>query len=153
MSADLFLKEALAECELHIKRIRFAMSKLNDHIPFTVVTWTTLNDETVEAMDQLIFRFIKLQDAMGMRVFPRLLDYLNEPMENTSMLDKLNRLEKLGYLSRKEVWQELRNLRNNLTHEYPDQVEDNCRLFNYFYSQVDVLMDLFFHVQGKISLI
>ncbi|RQW05164.1 MAG: hypothetical protein EH225_04925 [Calditrichaeota bacterium] len=42
-----------------------------------------VDDETVEAMDQLIFRFIKLQDAMGLRVFPRLPEYLNEPMENS----------------------------------------------------------------------
>jgi hypothetical protein len=34
----------------------------------------------------------------GARLFPALLDYLQVPFEDRSMLDKLHRLEKRGYL-------------------------------------------------------
>jgi hypothetical protein len=39
-----------------------------------------------------------LQDALGAQLYPALLAYLQEPYEDRSMLDKLNRLEKMGYL-------------------------------------------------------
>ncbi len=37
------------------------------------------------------------------------------------MLDKLNRLEKLGLLESTEAWEKLRALRNHFAHEYPDE--------------------------------
>ena len=36
------------------------------------------------------------------------------------MIDKLNRLEKLGYIERAETWHVLRSICNRFTHDYPD---------------------------------
>ena len=52
-----------------------------------------------------------------MPVTPR---QLAEPFEDWPMRDRLNRLEKLGYLS-VDDWLRWRELRNRLAHEYPDQ--------------------------------
>ena len=78
-----------------------------------------LDDEQVQDWDQFILRFTKLQDALGAQLYPALLAYLGEPYEDRPMLDKLGRLEKLGYLSGVEQWQTLRVIRNRLTHDYP----------------------------------
>lgn len=72
--------------------------------------------------DQLLFRFTKLQDAMGERLLPATLQQLAEPFEDWPMRDRLNRLEKLGFLN-VDDWLRWRDLRNRLAHEYPDQVE------------------------------
>jgi hypothetical protein len=39
------------------------------------------------------------------------------------MLDKLHRLEKLGYLTQVDDWQALRTIRHRFAHDYP---EDNA---------------------------
>ena len=76
----------------------------------------------VRLSDQLLFRFTKLQDALGERLIPATLQQLAEPFEDWPMRDRLNRLEKLGYLS-VDDWLRWRELRNRLSHEYPDQPE------------------------------
>ena len=48
--------------------------------------------------DQILFRFMKLQDALGERLLPATLALLREPFEEWSMRDRLDRLEKLGFL-------------------------------------------------------
>ena len=73
-------------------------------------------------MDQLLFRFIKLQDTVGERLIPATLAGLREPFEDWPMRDRLNRLEKLGYLD-VDNWLAWREVRNRLAHEYPDQPE------------------------------
>ncbi|MDQ2779763.1 MAG: hypothetical protein M3Y32_09425 [Pseudomonadota bacterium] len=69
--------------------------------------------------DQILFRFMKLQDALGERLVPAILEDLAEPFDAWSMRDRLDRLEKLGYLDVKR-WLDWREVRNRLAHEYPD---------------------------------
>lgn len=73
----------------------------------------------VRLVDQLLFRFIKLQDSVGERLVPATLAYLAEPYEDRPMRDRLNRLEQLGYLDVQD-WLRWRAVRNRLAHEYPD---------------------------------
>ena len=75
--------------------------------------------------DQILYRFTKLQDAMGERLVPATLAWLRElrePHEDWSMRDRLDRLEKLGYLD-VDAWLQWRDVRNRLAHEYPDKPE------------------------------
>ena len=70
----------------------------------------------------MLFRFLKLQDALGERLVPATLAALLEPDADRPMLDKLNRLDRLGYV-RLDDWLQWRDLRNRLSHEYPEQTE------------------------------
>ncbi|HMO45596.1 MAG TPA: hypothetical protein PKB14_06150 [Rubrivivax sp.] len=72
--------------------------------------------------DQILFRFTKLQDALGERLVPATLQRLAEPFEDWPMRDRLERLQKLGYLP-VDDWLRWRELRNRPAHEYPDQPE------------------------------
>lgn len=76
----------------------------------------------VRLMDQLLFRFLKLQDSVGERLIPATLAALDEPYEDRSMRDRLNRLDRLGYLN-VDDWLAWREIRNRLAHEYPDKPE------------------------------
>jgi hypothetical protein len=69
--------------------------------------------------DQILFRFMKLQDTLGERLIPATLGMLAETFEDWPMRDRLDRLEKLGYVD-VESWLRWRELRNRLAHEYPD---------------------------------
>ena len=95
-----------------------------------------LDDETVQDWDQFILRFIKLQDTLGARTYAALLDYLQEPSAAMPMLDKLNRLEQLGFLSSTEDWGLLRVLRNQFSHDYP---QDNALKASYLNQSIEAV--------------
>lgn len=99
--------------------MQHALQALEPHLPVLGQDLTKLDDEQVQDWDQFILRLTKLQDALGAQLYPALLAYLQEPYEDRPMLDKLNRLEKMGYLVSVEQWQSLRAIRNRLTHDYP----------------------------------
>lgn len=86
--------------------------------------WKVLESDRgcVRLIDQLLFRFIKLQDSVGERLIPASLAALEEPYEDRPMRDRLNRLERLGYLNVAD-WLAWREVRNRLAHEYPDKPE------------------------------
>ncbi|QEP45128.1 hypothetical protein D5085_10430 [Ectothiorhodospiraceae bacterium BW-2] len=91
-------------------------------LPLQADQLDTMDDDAIQAWDQFILRFTKLQDSMGGTLFNALLRYLQEPYEHRPMIDKLNRLEQLGFVDNVTRWQEVRALRNQFSHDYP---EDN----------------------------
>lgn len=124
------LVDVLRECRLHIRRIDHAREALQLQLPISGADWQRLDDDAVGHIDQLLFRFGKLQDAMGRRLFPLMLKVLAELDEAEPFIDKLNRLEKLGLIPSARQWVEWRELRNQATHEYPDAPEQNAENLN-----------------------
>lgn len=104
-------------CALHVKRMEFAKSKVLAFIPLNRDNYYSMDDETVGFLDQYIFRFSKLQDTIGARLFPQILEALAEPVTDKAFIDILNRLEKLGILDSAFNWVQLRKIRNDIAHE------------------------------------
>src|SRR5574343_668781 len=118
-TATLRLLDAWQQCQRHEHHLSHALAGIEPTLPLTAAALPLLSDEAVQDWDQFVLRFTKLQDTMGARLFPALLEYLQEPYEDRPMLDKLHRLEKLGYLARVDDWQMLRAIRNRCAHDYP----------------------------------
>jgi hypothetical protein len=115
------LAVAIWEADRHVSALSDALSEW-DASPATSLEQVE-HDRLVQRLsDQLLFRFTKLHDALGERLVSATLARLAEPAEVWPMRDRLNRLEKLGYLNADD-WQRWRELRNRLSHEYPDQPE------------------------------
>ncbi|QOC23764.1 hypothetical protein IC757_06460 [Wenzhouxiangella sp. AB-CW3] len=136
------LEPAKRECELHLKRLDYAADKLAGLIPVDSAQWMELDEETIASIDQLLFRFVKLQDAVGRRLFPSILKVVEEWDETEPFIDKLNRLEKLGVLESAVQWSELRELRNRATHEYPDSPEQNAANLNLVFEALSELRQI-----------
>ena len=112
------LAAAVWECDRH----RAALGEaLTDWHALPTITADALDrDSTLRRLtDQILYLFSKLQDAMGERLVPATLGSLQEPHEAWPMRDRLDRLEKLGYLDA-ENWLAWCDVRNRLEHEYPD---------------------------------
>ena len=75
-------------CALHLKRMEFAKSKVEIFIPLSRDNYYEMDDETIGFLDQYIFRFSKLQDTMGTRLFPLTLEALAEPVSNKAFIDR-----------------------------------------------------------------
>jgi len=115
------LAVVLWEADRHRGTLREALAEW-DRDPAADLQSLESDRDKVRLVDQLLFRFIKLQDAVGERLVPATLAVLNEPFQDWAMRDRLNRLEKLGYLD-VDSWLAWREVRNRLAHEYPDKPE------------------------------
>lgn len=76
-------------------------------------------------LNSFLFNFSKLQDKIGAKLFKKVLYELKEiDTFSLTMIDVLNRLEKLNILDTAEQWERLREIRNILAHEYPFDTEE-----------------------------
>ena len=69
-----------------------------------------------EGLEAFVSRFGRMQDTIGEKLLPRWLIALAETPG--SMIENLNRVERLGVLTNVDRWLEARQLRNRLIHEY-----------------------------------
>jgi len=136
------LMDAWQQCERHLHHLNHALAAIGPSLPMSADRLAALDDESVQDWDQLILRFTKLQDTLGARLFSAALDVLQEPFEDRPMLDKLNRLEKLGYLGSVEQWHALRVIRNRFAHDYPQDDALKAAYLNEAAEAVPVLADL-----------
>ena len=121
------ITSSLTEQTQNFKHFFHAKDKLQ---PFLPLNSQHFNDEQiVEHCDQLIYRFIKIQDSIGRRLIPLIIEYTESNTDQLSFIDKLNILEKYGVIEAK-TWQLYRELRNNLTHTYPEEREDIVESIN-----------------------
>ncbi|MDA3799780.1 MAG: hypothetical protein PF692_11945 [Kiritimatiellae bacterium] len=134
--------ERIFECNKHKEKILYALSRLKSKMPLTVQDYESISDEDESVIDQMIYRFSKLQDTMGDKLFPSLLTILGENVKPISFVDRLNRLEELELLQA-EDWMQLRRSRNEIAHEYSFNHEDVVESINIVYSDCKKLVTLY----------
>jgi uncharacterized protein with HEPN domain len=89
--------------------------------------------ELVAYSDQIIYRFAKLQDCMGAKLFRSILDYQGENTDKP-FLDLLNQLERIGVVS-VDDWFEFRDLRNEISHNYENNSTTTISVLNAIYDK------------------
>jgi uncharacterized protein with HEPN domain len=118
MKKETPLAHHIKTADLHAKRLQYAVKKVHKKYPSIPGFLTDLDDKDIEPFDMMNIRFIKLQDLIGSKIFSEILEIRGE--EAITLIDKLNRLDKLEYLDDVNWWENLRKFRNRLTHEYQD---------------------------------
>jgi hypothetical protein len=113
------LKETLVICELHHERMMFAFENIKKYFPLTETSFSQISPFDTALFDQFIYRFSKLQDSMGTRLFRQLLEALEEDIAGLPFIDILNKMEKLNLIGDAKEWISLRQTRNVVSHEYP----------------------------------
>ncbi|MEK8018621.1 MAG: hypothetical protein VSS75_017250 [Candidatus Parabeggiatoa sp.] len=140
------LKKIVYECEKHIQRIDSAALKMGSFMPLNQSRYDRLDEDEVEHIDQFLFRFLKLQDAIGQKLFKTILRVLKEDIENKPFIDILNRLDKLELIPDIEAWMALINIRNSLAHEYENDSEEISRIINNIYDRRELLKSFFYQI-------
>ena len=92
---------------------------------FSVELTTLLEEDPdlAERVEAFVGRFGRLQDTVGDKLLPLLLGALGEKI--AAVIDNLDRAERLGLIKSADEWMTMRNLRNQMVHEY---VEDSVVL-------------------------
>ena len=147
-TAILKVVDAIRECNLHIERLSSAVRDLKTIFPLDNNKYDSLTEIDIRTLDQFIFRYSKLQDAMGERLFPSVLMILEENIAKMPFLDKLNRLEQLQLIESKDTWLYLRKLRNEFSHEYSNSTDENISAMNRLFDKLPDIYNIFMNIKN-----
>ncbi len=118
------LDQVLELVEREIDHLLAVHSRFFDQIDSGPVSvdWLQEKLDTPEGIDQLESfgsKFSRTQDTVMDKLLPTWLASQGERLG--TVIDNLNRAERLGLISETDIWLEMRRLRNELVHEYqPD---------------------------------
>lgn len=127
-------EQLFSQCDKHIKRLNSAYKEMEAFMPLDEKQYSGLDDIKVRCIDQFLFRFAKLQDVMGQKLFRLILLFLEEDIKNLPFIDMLNKLEKLNLINANQ-WRELREIRNELAHSYDDEAVKMSMAINKIFSK------------------
>ena len=119
------------------------VKKMSAIFPLNKEKYINLTDEEVEPIDQFLFRFAKLQDTIGQKLFKIILIFLDEDIDGKPFIDILNLMEKLHLLESAKEWKELRDDRNELSHNYEDEPEEMSETINKLYDKKEILINIY----------
>ena len=91
----------------------------NIYEPFV---FNTLQAQQKAVLDAYLKRFASLQDFLGAKIFPLLLEVAG--ISANKMSEVLSLIEKEEIIDSIENWIELREVRNELEHDYPEELKD-----------------------------
>lgn len=99
-------------------------------------------------VNSFLFNYIKIQDKLGASLFRKLLFSLREiDNENLPMIDMLNLLEKLEIIGTVQEWDQLREIRSVIAHEYPSDIEERLENIALAMRGFEQLKNLFAHIK------
>ena len=145
------LHKYLNECDKHLQRIEEAYDDIEEIIPLSVEKYKTLSKDEVQAIDQYLYRFSKLQDTMGQKLFRLILDIYDPLDESIPFIDVLNRLEKLDFLESAKEWINLRDKRNAIAHQYDDEPYEMTQAMNDVLSQKNIIKAIYLKIKWKVE--
>jgi len=115
-------EKAYKEASTHLARINAAFSELQTRyaMPLEKSDFEKILNSKIDLAyaDQVIYRFSKAQDTIGAKLFKAYMLYQGSNVDKP-FLDLLHTLEKLNIVEVDE-WFELREIRNEIAHDYDD---------------------------------
>jgi len=127
------------EAQKHIDLIEESLDVLKNALP--IKNYEELAQLQRFALNALIFRFSKLQDLIGAKIFRNYLEYSGFNTAEKSFFDILKEIEKENIVDI-DTWDELRELRNKIAHEYPEEVDEMVENINLFISKASLLTQI-----------
>lgn len=120
---QLMLQQIQALCQGHAQALQDALQDMALRA-LTPAQYSQLAKDDRRLLDQFAYRYTRLQDDMGTRLMPAVLKALGEDVAPMSAIDRFARLEQLGWLPSADAWATLRQIRNQFTHDYADDVAE-----------------------------
>ena len=139
--------ESYLVCQKHLQRMEFAYSKISNLFPLNLVQYESISHEELSYFDQFIFRFTKLQDCMGNKLFKYILESLAENTRELSLIDMVAKAEQLNIIESAETWFTLRLIRNKLAHEYLFNTEEILAGLNELHFNFQILLKTWKHTE------
>lgn len=143
--------EIMKIADIHEKRIKSALKHLKHLFPINVEILENFSEEDLAWIDLLINRFGKLQDIMGSKIIDLFLEAQQENVENLTILDKINKLERLGLIEDAELWKEMRRTRDHIAHEYPDTPSLMVKYLNQIFELTSKIIVILTNIKSRMD--
>lgn len=120
-------------------------------VPFTPENVTRLETEVMlaEQAEAFVSRFGRLQDTLGDKLLPVLLEFMGEAP--APLMDNLSRAEKWGWVESVDDWIAMRQLRNQMVHEYIEDPAVLSSALNAGHAFVPVLRGVAERLLGEVE--
>lgn len=135
-------QELIKVGDIHVKRINLAMDAMKKIFPLSPENIENFTTEELLYTELLISRFAKLQDFIGKTFINSFLQLTGDYQDSMTMIDKIHLLEKLNIIQY-GLWKKIRDIRNHISHEYPDHPEIICVYLNQIFEISPNLINLF----------
>jgi hypothetical protein len=126
MDKKQILKKRFTKVEKHYVALKEYKSLIDDLLKevniYEQFAFNTLKPEKRAILDAYLKRFASLQDFLGAKIFSLLLDISG--INHTKMSEVLSNMEKENIIDSLENWVELRDIRNELEHDYPEELQE-----------------------------
>jgi len=126
MNKKEILKKRFNKLEKHYIALKEYKELINDLLKesniYDQFTFNTLKPEKRAILDAYLKRFSSIQDFLGAKIFSILLEIAG--INNTKMSEVLSNIEKENIIDSLENWIELREVRNELEHDYPEELQE-----------------------------
>ena len=136
------------ECEKHQMWIEESFAEIQDIFPLSGKKYTKLTAMEIKNIDQFLFRFSKMQDTIGDKLFRLIVEDFIEDVSKMTFIDILNQLERIGIVESVKEWQNLRKARNDISHQYDDDPEEMAEAINRIFAQKDILIEIFNNIKN-----
>lgn len=129
MTTNEILKKRLSKLEKHY----IALKEYKNEIDLILKTkniydqfvFNTLEVKDRALLDAYLKRFSSIQDFLGAKIFALLLEVAG--INSSKMSEVLFNIEKEQIIDSLNSWIELREIRNDLEHDYPEELEEALR--------------------------
>lgn len=142
----------LEESAIHIARLLDVLVVLEKLYPLNKTILETISTENKDKLDVLAFRFSKLQDLLGTKIFREYLSVLQYPVEDKNFLELLKELDKEKIINI-DIWSEFRGVRNSISHDYPFEEDEKLEAINYLIKNVKYLIDIIRTIKANLETI
>lgn len=150
LSEALALEQARAICQAHREGLNDALADLEQR-RLAAADLEHMPKEDRRLLDQFAYRYTRLQDDMGARLMPAILRALGEEIAAMPALDRFNRLEQLGWLPSAEEWAELRRIRNEFAHDYPETPPERLERLQLALASARRLLEILAILDGRMQ--
>ena len=152
MKLSTTLQDFIEIIEIHKKRLTTALRDTKKMPAITPYTFGNLSEQDAYVLEMLNTRFCKMQDDIGSKVFPKILEATSMSDKSlTTYIDKLNFLEKDGFLFSAEWWDDLRKLRNGIVHDYDTKHDILADHTNMLIIKAQELLDYWQELRPKLE--
>ena len=139
----------LKESSRHYEILLEAKKQIHHMFPLSKKQYENFKLEDIKNIDWFLYRFFKLQDTVGAKIFKLVASTFHQNVDELSFAKVLSILEKAKIIPSSDDWQALRNARNKIAHEYNDQTDLNIENLNRLYESFAILNEVFKNLQKK----
>ncbi|MCF6309147.1 MAG: hypothetical protein L3J19_01525 [Sulfurimonas sp.] len=120
------LKKRLVKLDSHYHAIKeykeLIEEMLDEKNILTVEEFNFIKPQDRAIFDAYLKRFTSIQDFLGAKIFPLLIEISG--IATSKMTEVLDYIEKEEIIDSLEHWIEIREIRNELEHEYTDELQE-----------------------------